>query len=266
MVKVTIGQYYPGASVIHSLDPRVKLLGTLAYIVTLFFIRNSLLFILPLAIILLLYKLSKVPISYIFKGLSPFIILLIFTFIIRGFFTNGTPIFSLWGITLTKQGLNQAVKLMARIVLMIMCASLLTYTTTPNNLAQGLAKSFNFLEKFHVPVADMAVMIEITFRFIPIMIEEANVIMDAQTARGVDFHSGSIFKRMKNVMMIVIPLFISSIKRSDDLAMAMESRGFRDSNHRSHLHVLVYSKRDHISYGIIGFYALVIILMVLIFR
>lgn len=266
MRNITIGQYYPADSFIHHLDPRVKLLGTLAYIVTLFFVVQPTLFIIPLVAILLLYHLSKVPVRYIFKGLSPFIVLLVFTFIFRGFFTDGTPLFSLGPVTLTEQGLGKAIQLIARIVLMIMCVSLLTYTTTPNNLAQGLVKLCAWLEKFHLPVQDMAIMVEITFRFIPIMIEETNVIIDVQVARGVDFHCKSIWKRMKNMVMIVIPLFMNSLRRSDELAMAMETRGFRDANQRTHLYTLSYDKADHLTYWGILIYTVLFLFVIFYLR
>lgn len=245
---ITIGQYYAKESVIHGLDPRTKLMGVLVYIVILFLVKNPAWYLACLVVLLVLYHKANVPFSYLMKGLRGIVILLIFTFFFRLISTPGTPLAQFWIFTVTGEGIVKAVRLTSRIALMIAGASLLSYTSTPRELADGLEKAFSFLEKVHVPVHDMAVIVMIAFRFIPIMIEEMNALMDAQAARGVEFEKCSVFKKCKNVFTLLMPLFLSTIRRSSDLAMAMEARGYTGEKQTSRMYPLVYGRNDMVSY------------------
>ena len=208
---ITIGKYYNKTSVIHLLDCRTKLAGTLLYIIALSFVEDPAVYIPCLAYLLLLYRLAAVPWSYILKGLRGFALLLVFTFVFQSLITDGTPLFSMGIVTVSREGLLKAVRLVSRIILMV----------------------------------------SIAFRFIPVFIEEVNIIMDAQASRGVDFHSGNVFKRMGKVMPLVVPLFVSAIRRSADLAMAMEARGYTDAGSRTRYRELVYTSKDRIAYLVI---------------
>ena len=248
MRDITIGQYYPKESVVHQLDPRTKLMGTLVYIIVLFLVKNPLWYLVCLGIILLLYRLANVPFSYFLRGLRGIAILLIFTFFFRMVCTPGKAVAEFWIFTVTQEGIHKSICLTSRIALMITGASLLSYTTTPRVMADGLEKSFSFLEKIKVPIRDMAVIVMIAFRFIPIMIEETNALMDAQAARGAEFEHCSVFKKCKNVFSLLVPLFLSSVRRSSDLAMAMEARGYGGDRPSSRMYPLIYKKKDKIAY------------------
>ena len=247
---ITIGQYYAEKSVIHSLDPRTKLAGTLVYIVVLFLIKNPWWYLVMLAGIMLLYKLAHIPYSYLLKGVRGIVVLLVFTLLFRMVLTPGTAVAHIWIFTVTREGIVKAVSLSSRIALMITGASLLSYTSTPRELADGLEKAFSFLEKVKIPVHEMAVIVMIAFRFIPIMIEEMNALMDAQAARGVEFEKCSVLKKCKNVFSLLVPLFLSTLRRASDLAMAMEARGYNGEKPSSRMNPLQYEKRDRIAYGV----------------
>ena len=248
MRDITIGQYYPEGSVIHRLDPRTKLMGTLVYIVVLFLVKNPLWYLVCLGVVFVLYKIAKVPFSYFLQGLRGIAILLIFTFFFRMVCTPGTAVAKFWIFVVTQEGIHKSIRLTSRIALMITGASLLSYTTTPRAMADGLEKSFSFLEKVKIPIHDMAVIVMIAFRFIPIMIEETNALMDAQAARGAEFEHCSVMKKCKNVFSLLMPLFLSSVRRSSDLAMAMEARGYGGDRPSSRMYPLVYQKEDKIAY------------------
>jgi energy-coupling factor transport system permease protein len=205
-----------------------------------------------LGAILLLYHLARIPLSYFMKGLRGILILLLFTFIFRMISTPGREIAHAWIFTVTQEGIVKAVSLTARIALMITGASLLSYTTTPKAMADGLEKAFSFLEKVHVPIQEMAVIVMIAFRFIPVMIEEMNVLMDAQAARGVEFEKCSVVQKCKNVGSLLMPLFLSTVRRSADLAMAMEARGYTGERKTSRMYPLQYTGKDKIAYGIMA--------------
>lgn len=245
---ITIGQYYAEESVIHRLDPRTKMAGVLIYIVILFLVQDPLWYLGCLSVILILYRLAKVPYSYLMKGLRGILILLIFTFFFRLISTPGTEIARVWIFTVTEEGIHKAIRLTARIALMIVGASLLSYTCTPRKMADGLEKAFSFLEKVKVPIHDMAVIVMIAFRFIPIMLEEMNILMDAQAARGVEFEKCSVFRKCRNVGSLLMPLFLSTIRRASDLAMAMEARGYTGEHKTSRMNPLTYEKEDYIAY------------------
>lgn len=248
---ITIGQYYAKESVIHGLDPRTKLAGTLVYIVALFLVHNPWWYLLCLACVAAVYKMAHIPFSYLLKGLRGILILLIFTMLFRMIITPGMVVFQAGIFEVTREGIIKGISLSARIALMIVGASLLSYTSTPRELADGLERAFAFLEKVKIPIHEMAVIVMIAFRFIPIMIEEMNALMDAQAARGVEFEKCSVLKKCKNVFSLLVPLFLSTVRRASDLAMAMEARGYNGERAGSRMYPLVYSKNDRIAYGCI---------------
>ena len=226
---ITIGRYYDSESVIHRMDSRTKLMGVLVYIISLFLVKNVWWYLGCLIVMLVLYRLARVPVGYLLKGLRGILVLLCFTFLFRMLYTPGDAVASVWIFTITKQGIWKAVQMTARIALMITGASLLSYTSTPKELADGLEKAFSGLGKIGVPVHEMAVIVMIAFRFIPIMLEELNVLMDAQAARGARFEEGNVVEKCKGVMTLLFPLFLMTVRRSSDLAMAMEARGYTGS-------------------------------------
>lgn len=217
---ITIGQYYPADSILHRLDPRVKLIGTLVFIVSLFLFDTFLGYILAGLFLYGAIKLSKVPFKFIVKGLKAVVILLVFTLIFNVFLTPGEPIFTLGFIKITKEGLRTAAFMGVRLVFLILGSSLMTFTTTPNQLTDGLENVLGPLKKIHVPVHEVAMMMSIALRFIPILLEETDKIMKAQQARGADFESGKMIQRAKAMIPILVPLFISAFRRASDLAMA----------------------------------------------
>lgn len=245
---ITIGQYYASESAVHRLDPRTKLFGVFVYIVMLFLIRNPWWYLFCLVVVLSVYKAARVPLSYLLKGIKGIAILLTFTFIFRMFATPGNVIWQFHFLSVTQEGILKAVQMTSRIALMIVGASLLSYTTTPKSMADGLEKSLSFLEKIHIPIHDMAVIVMIAFRFIPIIIEELNILMDARAARGAKFEEGNVFQRCRGVMTLLLPLFLSTVRRSSDLAMAMEARGYTGESETSKMNPLIYSSQDRIAY------------------
>lgn len=245
---ITIGQYYQTDSVIHRLDPRVKLFGTLIFVITLFLGRSIWLYGLITAFLGITIKISKVPFKFIVKGLKSILIIIAISAIFNLFLTPGEELVHFWIFTITKDGLYMAVFMIIRIIYLIMGTSLMTLTTTPNNLTDGLEKGLGFLNVVHIPVHEIAMMMSIALRFIPILIEETDKIMKAQMARGADFESGNIFARAKAMVPILVPLFISAFRRANDLAMAMEARCYHGSKGRTKMKPLVYKKVDIIGY------------------
>ena len=243
---ITIGRYFDSESVIHRMDPRTKLMGAIVYIISLFLVKNPLWYLLCLAVILTLYKIAKVPFGYLLRGLKGIILLLLFTFLFRMLYTPGDVMGSFWIFSVTEQGIVKAIQMTARIALMIAGASLLSYTSTP--------KAFSKTEKLGIPIHEMSVIVMIAFRFIPIMLDELNLLMDAQAARGAKFGEGSIIEKCKGVITLLLPLFLMTVRRSSDLAMAMEARGYTGSTETSRMYPLVYEQRDILAYVIIIIY------------
>ena len=258
---ITIGQYYDSESVIHRLDPRTKLMGTLVYIIALFLVKNPWYYLGCLAVTLALYKLAKVPLSYLLRGLRGIILLLCFTFVFRMLCTPGDVVASWWIFEITSQGILKAIQMTVRIALMITGASLLSYTSTPKELADGLEKAFSIFEKMGLPVHEMSVIVMIAFRFIPIMLEELNVLMDAQAARGAKFEEGSILEKCKSVITLLFPLFLMTVRRSSDLAMAMEARGYTGTSEVSRMYPLQYTGADRTGYVLIFVYFVVYLVL-----
>jgi len=246
---ITIGQYYQTESVIHKMDPRVKLGGTLLYIISLFLFKNFVAYGIAALFLGIVIKLSKVPFKFMVKGMRAIILLLMITVVFNLFLTPGTPLVTLWKLTITEEGLRMAATMALRLTLLIIGSSVMTLTTTPNNLTDGLEKMMRPLRVFKVPVHEVAMMMSIALRFIPILLEETDKIMKAQIARGADFESGNILKRAKALVPLLVPLFISAFRRANDLAMAMEARCYRGGDGRTKMKPLCYKKRDYIAYA-----------------
>ena len=263
--EITLGQYYPAKSVLHSLDPRVKLFSTLVFIITLFSANNIILFGIVVLTLFGIIKLSHVPFSFMIKGLRSIIILLVFAGLFNLFFTPGKTLVSFWIFTISDVGLKNAVLMTSRMVLLIIGTSIMTLTTTPNQLTDGLEKSLGFLKKVNVPVHEIAMMMSIALRFIPILIEETDKIMKAQMARGADFESGGLIKKAKNMVPLLVPLFVSAFRRANDLSYAMEARCYNGGEGRTKMRPLKYGSLDQRAYicivaFIVLFYAIKVIL------
>lgn len=245
---ITIGQYYTVDSIVHKIDPRVKLTGTILFIISLFVVNGYAGMLLAGIVLWTTIGLSKVPFFYIAKGLKPIIILLIITSVFNLFTIKGTVLMKLGSIEISKEGLNITILTILRLVLLILGSSLMTYTTTPNRLTDGLEDLMKPLNKIKVPVHEIAMMCTIALRFIPILLEETDKIMKAQMARGADFETGNIVKRAKSLIPILIPLVVSAFRRANDLATAMEARCYQGGEGRTKLNPLRYQGRDYIAY------------------
>lgn len=232
---ITLGQYFPGNSPVHRVDPRVKLLLTIAYIVALFLIQNEIGFLVIILFAFLVIRIAKLPVLVILKGIKPIIPLVIFTGILNMFFVSGEPSWSFWIFTVSLQGIRMAITMSIRIVCLIIGTSLLTYTTSPIALTDGLERLLSPLRFVRFPVHEMSMMMTIALRFIPTLTEETDKIMSAQKARGADLETGSVIKRAKALIPILIPLFISAFRRADDLALAMECRCYRGGDKRTRM-------------------------------
>lgn len=261
---ITIGQYYPADSVIHKLDPRVKLFITLLFVISLFTFHNIVGFLMATVFLTGFIKLSKVPFSYMVKGLKAILIILIITALFNLFLTPGETLVEFWIFSISREGLVSAVKMAVRLIYLILGTSVVTLTTTPNALTDGLEKALRPLNKIKVPVHEIAMMMSIALRFIPILVEETDKIMKAQIARGADFESGNLIKKAKNMVPLLVPLFISAFRRANDLAMAMEARCYHGGNGRTKMKPLKYQKRDGIAYGVVlVYFAAMIVVRVL---
>lgn len=261
---ITIGQYYPANSVIHKLDPRTKLVGTILFILSLFLFKSFAAYVVATLFLAGVIKASKVPFKFMVKGLKAVMILLMITVLFNLFVIPGTPIFHIWKLTVTVEGVKTAVFMAIRLVYLIIGSSVMTLTTTPNELTDGMEKGLRPLNKIHVPVHEVAMMMSIALRFIPILLEETDKIMKAQMARGADFESGGIIQKAKSMVPLLVPLFISAFRRANDLAMAMEARCYRGGDSRSKMKPLIYRRRDVMGYGVlISFLACIIVTRVL---
>ena len=242
---ITLGQFFPGQSFVHRLDPRTKLIMLVVYIVALFTAVSWISYVVCLAFLAFTIWISTIPLKSIVKGMKPLVFILVFTGILNLFFTGGeTVIFSFWRITLTQEGLVRAILMVARILMLITCTFLLTYTTSPISLTDGLESLMKPLNKIKVPVHELSMMMCIALRFIPTLIEETDKIMCAQKARGADFETGSIIDRAKALIPILVPLFIGAFRRADELATAMECRCYQGGEGRTKMKLLRYTRWD----------------------
>lgn len=258
---ITLGQYYPIDSVLHRLDPRTKLFGTMIYIVSLFLCNSWLEYGIAALALVVLIVLSHVPVSFMFRGLKAIAVLLAISVVFNLFLTQGEVIFSFWFFKITREGARLAGQMATRLICLVMGASIMTLTTTPNALTDGLEKSLGFLKAVHVPVHEIAMMMSIALRFIPILIEETDKIMKAQMARGADFENGGLIVKAKAMIPLLVPLFISAFRRATDLATAMEARCYHGGEGRTKLHPLKYSTRDYIAYVIVILFLIMLIVL-----
>lgn len=259
---ITIGQYYPANSKLHRLDPRVKIVCTFLFLISLFCFQNILGYVIATIFLASIIRISKVPFKFIVKGLRPVIMLLMITVLFNLALTKtGTVIFEVWILKITDEGLRTAGFMTVRLIYLILGSSLMTFTTTPNALTDGIEKLLWPLRKIKVPVHEIAMMMSIALRFIPILLEETDKIMKAQIARGADLESGNIIQKAKAMIPILVPLFVSAFRRATDLAMAMEARCYRGGEGRTKMKPLVYQKRDYIAYAIMIVYFVVAVLV-----
>ena len=248
---ITIGQYYATDSVIHRLDPRVKVVGTLAYLISLFCFNKFSGYIIAALFFAILVKISHVPFKFMVKGLKPIMFMLIFTAALNLFWTPGEVVLvKAWVFTITLEGVKRSVFMALRLTFLIIGSSLMTLTTTPNQLTDALEKLLKPLNKIKVPVHEIAMMMSIALRFIPILVDE--------TARGADFESGNVIQRIKAMLPILIPLFISAARRANDLALAMDARCYHGGEGRTKMKPLKYKKQDVIAYLTVAAYAVVL--------
>ncbi|QSX06020.1 energy-coupling factor transporter transmembrane protein EcfT [Sedimentibacter sp. zth1] len=258
---LTIGQHYPIESPVHELDPRVKIVVTFIYIISLFVINNFLGYIAVGIFLAISIIASKVPFKFVLKGLKPILIIILITFVINLLLTPGTPIFKFWIIKITREGLHQATFMALRLVLLILGTSLLTLTTSPILLTDGIESLLGPFKRIGLPAHELAMMMTIALRFIPTLMEETEKIMKAQKARGADFESGNLINRAKNLVPLLVPLFISAFRRADELAMAMESRCYRGGENRTRMRILKMRKGDGIAIFVFSIYMVAIIML-----
>ena len=246
---ITLGQYFPGNSAVHRLDPRTKLLMLIVYIVALFVAVSWVSYAVMLVCLCAVIAISKIPPKSILRGMKPLVMILIFTAVLNIFFSQGeTVLVSFWKLTITLEGLLRAVQMMVRILMLVSGTFLLTYTTSPIALTDALESLLGPLKVIHVPVHELSMMMCIALRFIPTLIEETDKIMSAQRSRGADFENGSLMERVKALIPILVPLFISAFRRADELATAMECRCYHGGEGRTKMKLLRYGRNDYIAF------------------
>lgn len=244
---ITLGQYFPGDSMVHKLDPRTKLIMVVLYIIALFLAEGFVGYGVMIAVTAGFIKLSKVPLKSMFRGLKSVVLIIVLTAVLNVFYTEGTVLVQIWKLKVTYEGIVRAVFMVLRIVMLICGTFLLTYTTAPVALTDGMELLLNPLKKLKVPVHEMSMMMSMALRFIPTLIEETDKIMSAQKARGADFETGSLIDRAKALLPILVPLFISAFRRADELAIAMESRCYNGGAGRTRMKQLRYERRDYLA-------------------
>ena len=252
--EITLGQYYPGDSILHRLDPRVKLTGTVVFLISLFAFGSIPAYLVAGAALAAAIALSTVPLRFILRSLRMVLLLMLITALFNLFLTPGEPILQIWKFQITREGVRMTIHMAVRLSFLIMGSSIMTLTTTPNQLTDGMETGLRWMRVFHVPVHEIAMMMSIALRFIPILMDEANRIMSAQMARGAEFSSGGLIRRAKALIPLLVPLFVSAFRRANDLAMAMEARGYHGGDGRTKMKPLIYQRRDHIAYVIIALY------------
>ena len=251
---ITLGQYYQTDSALHRLDPRVKLVGTFAYLIALFVVDSWVGYLLAALFLAAMIRLSNVPFRYIVRGMKTILFLLLITVCFNLFLTPGEVIWQFGFLKMSREGLSFAIKMALRLSLLILGSSIMTLTTTPTQLTDALESLMRPLNKIHVPVHEISMMMSIALRFIPILMEETDKIMKAQIARGADFESRNLVKKIKSLVPLLVPLFISAFRRANDLAMAMEARCYRGGEGRTKMKPLVYQGRDRVAYGVLLLY------------
>lgn len=253
---ITIGQYYPAESLIHRLDPRTKLTITFFYLISLFLADNKYMYLLSMVFLVVYIGCSRVPIRYMMKGLKGILFFIFVSVVLNMFFTKGDPWIDIGFIHISWQGVRTACYTMIRIICLVLGASVLTYTTTPTKLTDGLECACRWMKCFRIPVHELAMMVSIALRFIPILTEELDKIMKAQQSRGANFEAGNIFRRLKSLFPVILPMFVSAIRRANELALAMEARCYHGGEGRTKMKPLSYSVADGMAYGIVIVYLL----------
>lgn len=251
---ITIGRYYNTDSIIHRLDPRTKMNITILFMILIFMMNHIASYVFIFAFLMILIKLANIPYKYVFKGLKGIMILLMFSVVINLFFTPGKPVISFYFLQITDEGIYNALIMSARLTLLILGSTLMTLTTTPIRLTDAIEKSLSPYKKFGIPAHEIALMMSMSMRYIPTLIDETDKIMKAQMARGANFETGSIFQRAKAFVPIFIPLFVNSFRRADELSMAMVSRCYNGADGRTKLNPLKYGKKDFTAYFIFVFF------------
>ncbi|MDU7216631.1 MAG: energy-coupling factor transporter transmembrane component T [Dialister sp.] len=249
LTDMTLGQYYPGNSFLHKMDPRAKILCTMIFICAIFFANNPWSYLVVTLFTALCISLSGVPFRLIVKAVKPLWVILVFTLVIHLLTTPGTEIFRLGPVKITEEGVRNGVFMTLRLVFLIAFSSLLTYTTSPIVLTDGIEALLMPFRRFGVPAHELAMMMTIALRFIPTLLEETDRIMKAQSSRGADFTAGNIWQKAKSMVPLLVPLFISAFRRADDLATAMEARCYRGGEGRTKMHRLVYTGNDRIAFA-----------------
>ena len=246
---ITIGQHYPTESIIHKLDSRVKLVATFIFMVSLFIINKFWPYLIVILSLLAIIKLSNIPFKYILKGLKPLRWIILFTFVINIFFLPGEELIWSFGfLRVTQEGISQAIFMAIRLTLLVLGTSLLTLTTSPMDLTGGIERLLNPFKKIGLPVHELAMMMTIALRFIPTLLDETDKIMKAQMSRGADFESNNLINRAKNLVPLLVPLFVSAFRRAEELGTAMEARCYRGGYNRTKMKESVLSKADYVSY------------------
>ncbi len=258
---ITLGQYFPGESWIHRLDPRVKIIATLLFVVELFIVDSFWGFLAAIAALAVVIGISKVPLSFILRGLKPIFIIITFTFVLNLFVIPGRTLVEIGPLTITEEGVYTAFFMAFRLVLLIIGSSLLTLTTKPMSLTDGIESLLSPFSKIGVPAHELAMMMTIALRFIPTLLEETDKIMKAQQARGADFETGNILRRAKSLIPILIPLFINAFRIAHDLAMAMEARCYRGGQFRTRMNAMRFQKRDAAACIILAVFLALIVVM-----
>ena len=247
---ITLGQYYPADSLLHKMDPRTKLVGTVVFIISIFLFNSVAGYALATIFLASMIAISKVPVKFMFRGLKAIFVILLFTAVFNILLTPGEVLWRFGILKITKEGLILAGKMAIRLTYLVIGSSVMTLTTTPNQLTDGLEKLLRPLNKVRVPVHEIAMMMSIALRFIPILLEETDKIMKAQLARGADLESGNLLQKAKAMIPILVPLFVSAFRRATDLAMAMEARCYRGGEGRTKMKPLVYAKKDYVAYAV----------------
>ena len=251
---ITLGQFYPVDSALHRMDPRTKLFGTMVFIISLFLADHVAAYVVATGFLALAIRMSRVPFKFIVRGLKAVMVILLISVSFNLFLTDGQELFRLGFLRITREGLSMSCFMGLRLIYLVIGSSIMTLTTTPNQLTDGMEKSLGFLKAVKVPVHEISMMMSIALRFIPILVEETDKIMKAQIARGADFETGNIVRRAKALVPLLVPLFISAFRRANDLAMAMEARCYRGGEGRTKMKPLKYNRRDYLAYGFYGIY------------
>lgn len=245
---ITLGQYYPVDSVLHRMDPRTKLFGTMIFIISLFLSDSIGAYVIATGFLVSAIKISRVPFRFMVRGLKAVMFLLLISVSFNLFLTDGQVLVKIWFLKITREGIRISCFMGLRLIYLVVGSSIMTLTTTPNELTDGLEKSLGFLKAMKVPVHEISMMMSIALRFIPILVEETDKIMKAQMARGADFESGNLLQKAKSMVPLLVPLFISAFRRATDLAMAMEARCYRGGQGRTKMKPLRYGRRDQAAY------------------